>query len=290
VSRYRFIKEHTNQFHVSPMCRALDVSASGYYSWHDRPESNRARENRLLLEKIRKAQKKGRGQYGSPRIYKELKAKGETCSRKRIARLMRKNAIRAKRKRKFVVTTDSKHDFKVAPNLLERNFHVVTPNRVWLSDITYIPTNEGWLYLAAVMDLCSKRIVGWSMSSSLERTIVLDALRMAHRSRRPSSGLIHHSDRGVQYASDDYQNLLKVYGMQPSMSRKGDCWDNAPMESFFASLKNELVHQRRFESRDQARREIFDYVEIFYNRERLHSSLGYVSPTQFEAATTRMAA
>ncbi len=195
---------------------------------------------------------------------------------------MSANGIRAKQQRKFVMTTDSKHDLPVAENVLGREFSVDEPNRVWSSDITYIPTDEGWLYLAGVLDLCSRTAVGWSMSDSLERTLVVDALRMAYRRRRPGKGLIHHSNRGSQYASEHYRNLLKDYGMQMSMSRKGDCWDNAPMESFFGTLKKELVHHRKFRTRAEARRDIFDYIEVFYNRERLHSSLGYLSPLNYE--------
>jgi transposase InsO family protein len=195
---------------------------------------------------------------------------------------MSANDIRAKQRRKFVATTDSKHSLPIAPNILKREFGVKEPNKVWTSDITYIPTQEGWLYLAGVMDLCSRTAVGWSMSDTLERTLALDALKMAYRRRRPADGLIHHSDRGSQYASEDYRNLLTGYGMQMSMSRKGDCWDNAPMESFFGTLKKELVHQRKYRTRDEARRDIFEYIEIFYNRERLHSSLGYLSPADYE--------
>ena len=195
---------------------------------------------------------------------------------------MSANGIRAKQKRKFVATTDSKHDMPVAENILNREFAVDEPNKVWASDITYIPTDEGWLYLAGVLDLCSKIIVGWSMNDSMERTLVMDALKMGYHRRLPSAGLIHHSDRGSQYASGDYQKLLEEYGMQVSMSRKGNCWDNAPMESFFGALKKELIHHRRYRTRDEARRDIFDYIEVFYNRERLHSSLGYLSPVDHE--------
>ena len=181
-----------------------------------------------------------------------------------------------------MATTDSKHDLPVAENGLGREFSVEEPNRVWVSDITYIPTDEGWLYLAGVLDLCSRTAVGWSMSESLERHLVMDALEMAHRRRKPGKGLIHHSDRGSQYASHDYRQLLRDYGMQMSMSRKGDCWDNAVMESFFGTLKKELVHHRRYRSREEARREIFEFIEVFYNRQRLHSSLGYLPPLEYE--------
>jgi transposase InsO family protein len=264
------------------MCRVLAVSRSGYYTWRTKPESERTRENRRLVSRIKSIHKKSRENYGSPRIHETLKAEGETCSKKRVEKLMSKNGIRAKQKRKFVATTDSKHDLPVAENILDREFAVDEPNKVWTSDITYIPTDEGWLYLAGVLDLCSKTAVGWSMGESMERTLVMDALSMAYQRRRPGEGLIHHSDRGSQYASEDYRRLLREYGMQTSMSRKGNCWDNAPMESFFGTLKKELVHHRKYRTRDEAKRDIFEYIEVFYNRERLHSSLGYLSPVDYE--------
>jgi len=264
------------------MCRVLAVSRSGYYAWRIKPESDRSNENRLLVTRIKAIHKKSRENYGSPRIHEALKAEGETCGKKRIENLMAKNGIRAKQKRKFVATTDSKHDLPVAENILDREFRVDEPNKVWTSDITYIPTDEGWLYLAGVLDLCSKTAVGWSMGESMERTLVMDALKMAYHRRLPEEGLIHHSDRGSQYASEDYRNLVKEYGMQMSMSRKGNCWDNAPMESFFGTLKKELVHHRKYRTREEAKRDIFEYIEVFYNRERLHSSLGYLSPAEYE--------
>jgi putative transposase len=280
--RYAFIAAHVAQFPMRLMCRALEVSRSGFYAWRGRPASKRSTENRLLLERIKAVHRKSRKTYGSPRVHVQLVAEGERCGRGRVERLMRANGIRAKQKRKFVATTDSKHDLPVAENILDREFRVEEPNTVWSSDITYIPTDEGWLYLAGVLDLCSKTVVGWSMSESLEKGLVMDALRMAHRRRRPGAGLIHHSDRGSQYASNDYRKLLKDYGMQMSMSRKGDCWDNAVMESFFGTLKKELVHHRRYRTRAEARRDIFEFIEVFYNRERLHSSLGYMSPAAYE--------
>jgi putative transposase len=280
--RYAFIAAHAIEFSMRIMCRVLRVSRSGYYAWRGRPESRRSVENRRLLERIEAVHKRSRRTYGSPRVHRQLVSEGQRCSRGRVERLMSANGIRSKQKRKFVATTDSKHDLPVAENILAREFSVGEPDKVWVSDITYIPTDEGWLYLAGVLDLCSRTAVGWSMSESLERTLVMDALGMAYRRRRPGRGLIHHSDRGSQYASDGYRNLVKDYGMQMSMSRKGDCWDNAPMESFFGTLKKELVHHRKYRSREEARREIFDYIEIFYNRERLHSSLGYLSPAHYE--------
>jgi len=260
----------------------LCVTRSGYYAWRKRPESERSRENRRLVVRIRIAYKMGREIYGSPRIHDALRSQGETCGRKRVERLMAKNGIRAKQVRKFVVTTDSKHDDPVAENVLDRQFEVDEPNKVWASDITYIPTSEGWLYLSCVIDLCSKTVVGWSMDDKMERSLVTDALEMAYRKRQPGRGLLHHSDRGSQYASEDHRKLLTRYGMQMSMSRKGNCWDNAVVESFFATLKRELVHHKRYRTRQEARKDIFEYIEVFYNRQRLHSSLGYMSPANFE--------
>ncbi len=281
--RYRFVREHRNQFQVNTMCRVLEVSRSGYYAWRSRPASNREIENKALAEKIKSIHAKSRRVYGSPRVHRKLLAEGFQCSRGRVARLMRRHDIRAKSKRKFVVTTDSKHNFPVAESLLDRQFDVESPNRVWVSDITYIPTDEGWLYLATILDLYSRGIVGWSMDSSASRRIVLDALEMAVGARKPAKGLIHHSDRGSQYASGDYRKALAEHGMLCSMSRKGDCWDNAVIESFYRTLKTELVHHRNYATREGARQEIFEYIEVFYNRQRIHSYLGYLCPLDYEA-------
>jgi len=281
--RYQFMKTQEKQFHTAAMCRVLRVSRSGYYLWLMRPESRRSRENRRLLTRIKAVYKKSRRTYGSPRVHWQLRKEGEACSRGRVARLMRGAGICAKQKRKFVATTDSRHNLPIAENRLERQFTVRLPNTVWAADITYIPTQEGWLYLSAIMDLCSKGIAGWSMNERMEARLVKDALRMAQARKNPGRGLLHHSDRGSQYASADYQQLLKDYGMQVSMSRKGDCWDNAPMESFFHTLKTELTHHKQYQTREEAKRDIFEYIEVFYNRERLHSSLGYKSPLEFEA-------
>lgn len=280
--RYRFIKDNVSQFHVSTMCRVLEVSRSGFYAWLKEAKSKRALANDCLLEKIILVHSNSRNTYGSRRVCYELRSQGESCSRNRVARLMSEHDLRAKTSRKFRATTNSKHNFPVAPNLLNRQFAVAVPNIVWVSDITYIPTEEGWLYLASVMDLYSRKVVGWSMGERMTRELAMDALNMAIRQRKPAAGLIHHSDRGSQYASDDYQSLLSKHGMVCSMSRKGDCWDNAAMESFFGSLKTECTHHRRYHSRSEARRDIFHYMEIFYNCERLHSTLGYRSPAQFE--------
>ena len=280
--KYSFIEYHRSSLRVMKMCQAFKVSKSGYYSWRGRPESNRSREDKILLSHIRIVHEKSRRTYGSPRVTDELNESGLRCGQNRVANLMRKNGIRAKRSRRFKVTTHSKHNYPVAPNLLNRQFDVPTPNAVWVSDITYIWTTEGWLYFAGVLDLYSRRIVGWSMSHRITEQLTLDALNHAIICRQTSEGLLHHSDRGRQYASDNYQKLLKTNRITCSMSRKGDCWDNAVMESFFATLKTELIYHERFITREDAQSKIFDYIEMFYNRKRRHSSLGYKSPVKFE--------
>lgn len=283
--RYRFIHAHRHEFRVWLMCRVLEVSRAGFYLWLKRPASPRSVENDRLLEVIRAIHRSSRGVYGSPRIHAELRGLSRIYGRKRIARLMRENQIQGKRKRKFRATTDSKHGFPIAGNVLDRKFTVETANRAWVADITYIATKEGWLYLAAVMDLYSRRVVGWAMDSRICRHLVERALHMAFISRNPVPGLLHHSDRGSQYASGDYQKLLSSHGIVCSMSRKGNCWDNAVMESFFGSLKTELIYHRNYETRREAQSEIFDYIEVFYNRQQLHSALGYRSPADFERMT-----
>jgi transposase InsO family protein len=264
------------------MCRVLEVSPSGYYAWRHRPESLRARENRKLVYEIKAIHKQNRGVYGSPRIHAELKDRKKQVSKNRVARLMHENNIKAKQKRKYKATTNSNHNHPVNPNLLQRKFDAEAPNQKWLADITFIPTREGWLYLAAILDLYSKMIVGWSMSSRMTEKLVLNALQMAVGRRHPQPGLIHHSDQGCQYASNNYQQKLKSYGMIGSMSRKGNCWDNSPMESWFHSLKTELVMHRDYQTKTQAKADIFEYTEVFYNRSRRHSSLGYMNPEQYE--------
>ena len=264
------------------MCRVLEMSPSGYYAWLRRPESRRAREDRRLLVEIKAIHKENRGVYGSPRVHAELKDRQMHHGQKRVARMMRENGIRAKQSKKFKATTDSNHSHPVAPNLLHRNFEADMPDQKWLADITYIPTREGWLYLAAILDLNSKLIVGWSMAGRMTKKLVLEALSMAVGRRKPGLDLIHHSDRGSQYACGDYQRALRVHGMICSMSRKGDCWDNAPMESWFHTLKTELVNHRDYRTRMQAKADIFEYIEAFYNRSRRHSALGYMTPAQYE--------
>ena len=255
---------------------------SGFYAWLRRPESLRSEANRQLLTQIRLAHQRSRRTYGSPRMTSELQALGYMCSENRVARLMRADDIRAVGKRKYRVTTQSQHTYPVAENLLDRDFTVDRPNAVWLSDITYIWTSEGWLYLAAVMDLHSRMVVGWSMGPRIDAALTLSALRQAIDRRDVCPDLVHHSDRGSQYAATEYQKLLTETQMIGSMSRKGDCWDNAPMESFFATLKTELVYRTTFRTREEAKRKIFDFIEIFYNRQRRHSSLGDQSPWDFE--------
>ena len=263
------------------MCRVLQVSSSGYYAWIRRGESERSRENRTLLAQIKAIHMESRRTYGPLRIYDALKDRGAVCGRHRVARLMRKHDIRVKRKRRYKVTTDSGHGLPVAENLLDRQFDVSVPNQAWSADVTFVPTRQGWLYLAIVLDLFSRRVVGWSMSRRNDRVLVINALKMALEARKPEH-LLHHSDRGSTYASGDYQTVLKQANIICSMSRKGNCWDNAPVESFFATIKRELIHHRRYHTRDEARRDIFEYIEVFYNRQRKHSSIGYLSPMQYE--------
>jgi len=265
------------------MCSVLEVSRSGYYAWRARAESTRSRENRRLLALIKEEHERSRGTYGSRRIHATLKRRGESCGLHRVERLMRAAGIRSKVRRKFRRTTDSDHAHPLAPNLLGQDFTVSGPNRVWVSDITYIATDEGWLYLASTMDLYSRKIVGWAMSSCITAELVVEALLMALELRKPETGLVHHSDRGVQYAAHDFQRLLERHGIACSMSGKGNCYDNAVQESFFHTLKGELCDHEHYSTRAQARTSVFEFIEVFYNRQRLHSSLGYCSPSEFEA-------
>ncbi len=264
------------------MCTTLKVSRSGFYAWLKREPSARTKSDARMTEQIREIHKASRGIYGAPRIHEALKASGVPCGLNRVARLMRKAEVRSKMSRKFKATTNSKHNHPVAPNLLNQDFKTYSPNAIWVSDITYIWTDEGWLYLATTMDLFSRTIVGWAMDSRMKSDLVVSALDMALNARMPSEGLIHHSDRGVQYAAKPFQELLTANGIVCSMSRKGNCYDNAVQESFYHSLKTEQVHHEHYHTRDEARASLFDYIEVFYNRERIHSTLGYVSPLQFE--------
>jgi transposase InsO family protein len=280
--KYAFIEQHRRQFHVQRMCQVLEVSVSGYYAWRKRPQSQRAQANQALRQQIRKVFEQSQQTYGSPRVQVELSAQGLACGRHRVARLMRLEGLQARPRRWRRATTQSDHLYPVAPNLLQRRFTAPQPNQVWLSDISYIPTREGWLYLAVVLDLFSRRVVGWAMLPELTTHLPLAALRMALRIRQPGPGLLHHSDRGVQYCSDAYQEVLQTHVCRVSMSGRGNCYDNAPMESFFSTLKTERVASRLYASRSQARSDLFAYIEGFYNRCRRHSALGYLSPEAYE--------
>jgi putative transposase len=282
--RFRLIEDLRDIWPVRVMCDALSVSPSGFYAWRSRPESPGKLANRELLVDIRRVHAQHRERYGAPRIHAELRAEGHAVSRKRVARLMRQHGIRARSPRRYrVCTTDSKHSLPVAENLLDQNFVADRPDQVWLADITYIPTAEGWLYLAVVLDLFTRKVVGWAMRDHLRAELTIAALTMAIQRRRPAAGLIHHSDRGSQYAAGDYRDILQAAAIVQSMSRKGNCWDNAPMESFFGTLKTELVHQGQYPDRDAARRDLFAYIEGYYNRQRRHSAIGYITPEQAEA-------
>ena len=278
--RYRFVAAEQASYPVRLLCRVVGVAASGFYAWLRRGPSQRERQDRSLAEQIAAVFAASRGTYGSPRVHAELRAEGIRVSRKRVARLMREGGLAATIRRRFPRTTDSDHGRPVAANLLEQKFVIDQPDTVWLADISYIPTGEGWLYLAAIKDMATREIVGWSMSDSLEAGSACEALRMAIQRRQPPAGLIHHSDRGVQYACGEYQKLLARHGLRCSMSRRGNRYDNAPMESFFGSLKNELVHRTTFPTRAAARRALFEYLEIFYNRRRRHSGIGFLTPAQ----------
>ncbi len=282
--RFAWIKQQAHHWPVTLMCELLEVSLGGYYGWTRRPPSKRSEREAKVTEQIRQVHEASRGTYGSPRVTAELKAKGETVSENTVARYMRKAGVRSKIKRPFVPrTTDANHPHPVAKNLLDRDFTAAAPNRKWTCDITCLWTEQGWHYLAVVMDLFSRKIVGWSMKNHMKSDLASEALRMAIRHRKPGEGLLHHSDRGVQYACHDYQALLKEQGITCSMSRTGNCYDNAATESFFATLKTEHVYHQRFASREGAESSVFEWIEVFYNRERRHSSLGYLSPVAFEA-------
>ena len=283
IARLAFIAAQVANHSIRLLCRVLGVSRSWFHAWRrTAPErAIRAARHAALIDEIKSIFDGCRQRYGAPRIHAELRDRGRRVSRKLIAKLMKENGIRPlRRKRRMPVTTDSRHGYGIAPNLLGRNFEITTPDTVWLADISYIPTDEGWLYLAAVKDLGTMEIVGWSMSERLKSSLCEDAMKMAIRTRRPQKGLLHHSDRGVQYACGAYQKLLNLHGITPSMSRKGNCLDNAPKESFFGALKTEMVHRTRFRTRREARAALFEYIEIFYNRQRRHSSIGYRTPHQ----------
>jgi putative transposase len=280
--KFAFIAVEKAFFPITVLCDVLDVSRSGFYAWCKRPEPRRKASDVELTAEIVGAHRRSRGTYGSPRVHAELRARGLCVSRKRVERLMRERGLEARRKRRFRRTTDSNHTMPIAPNVLARRFDAKAPNKAWVTDVTYIPTAEGWLYLAAILDLFSRRVVGFAMSAQNDRVLALEALKRALRARRPAPGLLHHSDRGSPYASEDYREALTARGIIASMSRTGDCWDNAVAESFFATLKAELVDAMTYPTRDAAMASIGDYLERFYNHARRHSYLGYLSPVEFE--------
>ena len=280
--RFELIEAEKAKYPITQLCRMLQVSPSHFYRWRDGWRSKRAREDEELLVKIRKVYTDHKGRYGNRRVTDELRDDGEDVGRHRVARLMREEELRGKAKRRFRVTTDSNHNNPVAPNLLEQNFEIEEPDRVWAGDITYLRTTEGWLYLAVVLDLCSRRVVGWAMNTRLKKELCLDALQMALWRRRPGRGLLHHSDRGSQYTSEDYRRALRDSGISCSMSRRGNCWDNAVVESFFSTLKRELFLDEPLQDRQRTAQVVFEYIEAYYNRKRRHSSLGYLTPEKYE--------
>lgn len=282
--RFAFIAAKRALFPVADMCRVLKVARSGFYAWLHRQESARAKETRRLRVEVSAAFAEHKRRYGSPRLWRALRADGVQVGRHRVARLMRDQQLRARPRRRYVATTDSRHHQPVPPNVLARDFKPTAPDRTWASDVTYLPTGDGWLYLAVVLDLHSRRVVGFAMSARNDEDLTLAALRMALDQRSPAPGLVHHSDRGATYASGRYQDLLSKHGFVCSMSRRGNCWDNAPVESFFSTLDIECARGEMFSSRAAARREVTDYILRFYNPHRMHSTLGYVSPMEFERA------
>lgn len=295
--RYACIARHQGEYPLRLMCDAVDVSPAGYQAWRKRTTpSQRALADELLMARVRISFKRSKSTYGSPRVHADLRDEGIRVGRKRVARLMRQEGLRARRPKRWTRTTDSNHMQPIVPNVLARQFAVYDENgvrllnRVWVSDITYLPTGEGFLYLAAVVDLGSRRCVGWAMRESLDAELAISALKMALERRRPPTGLLFHSDRGVQYACDAFRDVLAAHGIQASMSRKGDCWDNAVAESFFATLELELIAQSRWRTRAEARRDVFAFIETWYNRHRRHSTLGYRSPANYEKEVLRTAA
>jgi putative transposase len=281
--RYRFIHAHRMEHHLTWLCRTLGVSRSGYYAWRTRPISARATANARLLEQIRELHQQTKARYGAVKLWRALQLAGVRCGRHRVARLRRQHGLMAQRVRRFRMMHE-RHEFAPpAPNRLQQVFVAPAVNRVWAGDLTAIATRAGWLYLAVVLDLYSRRVIGWAMSTKPDQHVALQALRMAMAHRRPQPGVIHHSDQGALYTSIAYQRLLVQHGLVSSMSRKGNCYDNAVVESFFSTLKNELVHEQRFPAHEEAQAAVFEFIEVFYNRQRLHQTLGYVSPMQFEA-------
>jgi putative transposase len=280
--KFRFIEDYRDEDQVKRMCKVLDVSRSGYYAWRTRPPSAREMANQTLSEQIKAAYDESLGTYGSPRIYHELKDQGVACSENRIARLMRLRGLRARQTKRYRTTTKRNKADRAAPNLLMGEFTADRPDRIWLADITYISTQEGWLYLAAIEDLYTRGIVGWAMSDRMTAELTIGALEMAVERRQPGGGVVHHSDQGSQYTDGRYQALLRAHGMRASMNSVGSWYDNAPMESFFGTLKSERVHHSNYLTRDQAQADVFYYIEAFYNRRRRHSALDYLSPEAYE--------
>lgn len=284
------MSEHRTEFRVEEMCRVFEVSRSGYYRWSRRQTGQRAMANERLDAEIKAIYVGSKGRYGSPKITRELQDRGHRVGKNRVAKRMHLAGLRSKIRRKYRVTTNSKHDFPIAPNRLERNFTAAAPDKVWVSDITYLATRSGWLYLTVIIDLFSRMVVGWALSSSLSHEMVVTALKRAIRSRHPAKGLIFHSDRGVQYACTDFRKKLDAHGFIQSMSRKGDCWDNAVAESFFGIMKTELVYHEKYEGHHDTLHSIFEYIEAFYNRQRRHSALGYLSPAEYEKQKLKLCA
>jgi len=285
--KFAFIAEDEVAFPIAVLCRVLDVSPSGYYAWARRPASARAHRDEDLGARVRAVHAASKGRYGSPRVHAELRANGEKVGRKRVARLMKAANLAGRKRRRFKSTTDSNHAFPIAPNILARDFTATAPNQAWVTDVTSIWTRQGWLYLAAILDLFSRRVVGWATSTSIDRHLALAALYEALRDRRPSAGLVHHSDRGSTYASGDYRKTLDAHALECSMSRKGDCWDNAVAESFFASLKREVEEIDQLETPAHGHAVIGDYIDRFYNLNRRHSTIAYRSPIEFELMYAR---
>jgi len=283
--RYDFIQDHRRQFPLRLMCRALSVAPAGYYAWRKRPIAPRRLRSALLVESIRHVHEQSQKRYGSPRVHRQLLLQGTPCSKNTVAKLMKQHQLRSRLKRRFKLrTTDSNHPHPIAPNTLARQFSRSRPNQAWCADLTYIPTDQGWLYLSAVIDLCSRRIVGWKLADHLGAAPTLEALKLALKERKPKAGLLHHSDRCVQYACAEYRQLLQSHDVEPSMSRSGNCYDNAVMESFFKTLKTELVYQEHYLTHEQARQSLHQYIDLFYNCQRLHSALDYQSPASYEMA------
>lgn len=281
--RYGFVRAHRDEFKVSTMCQVLRVSRSGYYGWCTRPESERSRRDKVLLEEIRKVHESNKQAYGAVKTWRALRELGVACGKHRVARLRCLAGIEARRMKRFRLAYQARQSAPPAPNLLRAPFGAARPDQIWVADITFIATRSGWLYLAVIIDLYSRLVAGWSMKERPTQELVSEALMMAMEQRRPSPGLIHHSDQGIQYSSGLYLRLLMRHGVVRSMSRKGNCYDNAVAESFFSSLKNELVHGRDYYNREEARTEIFEYIELFYNRQRLHQSLGYQTPAEYDS-------